>query len=225
MNELMNFIVMFATNRRKLQDSRNDIYIAMPLKLTMALYLRFMQSSLDSFTSSVILNVLVAVIEMASRLSYLCRVELFERFVLGKSKEEIFIKFSSIIYKRHIGRKIILDMIIENVCIAIAPLIVMLHWHNGLIIQAGYDDMTYNGWLMFHITMVSFLAEIITDAICWRYEDPRVNLRDAWSHLIAEGRYWGSFLPTLLFSVLFATSAMLFGFAKFQSSFTSEPCY
>ncbi len=48
--------------------------------------------------------------------------------------------------------------------------------------------MTYNGWLLLKVTMVSFLTEIITDAICWRYEDPHINLRDAWSHLIAEIR-------------------------------------
>jgi hypothetical protein len=100
----------------------------------------------SSHTHHTSLNVLVSVLEMASRLSYLWRVELFERFVLGKSKEERDIKLlSSIGYKRHVGRnKIILYMIIENVCIAIAPLIVMLHWHNGLIIQAGYDHRLFD---------------------------------------------------------------------------------
>ena len=223
--EVLNFIVAYSAKSSKLQDSRNDIFISMPVKLTMALYLRFMQSSLESLELSVLLNLIVSVIEIASRLSFRWRVKLVDKYLKGMSEEDRRIKYSSLRFKRHVGRNRILDMLTEYVCIAIAPLIVMLNWHNGLVVHAGYEGGNYDGWLMFKITLVSIAAEILTDFICWRQEDPHINLRDAWRDLISDGRYWRKFVPHFLFCIILAGAVMLFGFIKFPAYLTSHTCY
>jgi hypothetical protein len=184
-----------------------------------------MQSSLESFNLSVILNVIVSIMEIASRLSFRWRVELVDKLIKRMSEEERRAKYSSDQYKRHVGRLRTLDTLTEYICMSIAPLIIMVQYHNGLIIQAGYEGMTYDGKFMFEVTMVAFLMEFLTDFICWRYEDPLIDLSAAWSSMISNGRYWTILVPAFMFSVIFAGYVMQYGFAVFPDSLTNIPCH
>ncbi len=106
----------------------------------------------------------------------------------------------------------------------------MVHIDNGFVVHAGYSDKgTYDSWQLFYLTLVSLAVELVTDGICWWYENPRLDLAGGWNDFIdstiQSKRYRQKVLPALLFSTLVAGAMMLYGFFKFPAEFTSDSCY
>ncbi len=153
-----------------------------------------------------------------------------DKYLLGKSRAEIHEKYTSRYYKFHVGRRITLDILTEYVCMFVSPVVMMAHLKNGLVIQAGYTDVGgYDGWQLFYLTAVSFAVELVTDCVCWWYENPRLDLVGGWNdfidHSIKSRRYLTKVLPTFIFSLCASGLMMVYGFATFQAELTSDPCY
>ena len=195
-----------------LRDKADDIYYGLPLVMFNSFTLRFLQTSMSSYTAMITVSMLVSLQEVMTRFTVLLRHRLVSKYFLRLSDDEIRSKHHDPIFLRAHGRVTLTHMIVEYISILVAPLVLLLYRHATLVIRGGYNDIDGSldvellGWNV----LLNLSLEIVTDAICWRYEDPLMELKYCWIQITSNGQVIRKFIPRVLVCLFYASFATLF---------------
>ncbi len=175
---VMNFlgfqIVHWASQKLKLHDPSDSVYLTMSFLLISSFYSRFLQNGLSTYEGTIILNIIVALQEIILRVTLKARGRVFAKYVLRRTDAELValegesVSDEEQAKRDYTGRLIVVEMVVEYVALLLAPLLTIINQKNSVNVHLGYNmDGSYDGWLLLFSVVTSFIFELCVDVVCF----------------------------------------------------------
>jgi hypothetical protein len=231
MNFLGFLVVNWASKKLKTRDPSDSVYLTVAFLLVSCFYSRFLQNSLSTYESTIILNTIVGLQEIVMRFTLKARGRVFAKYVLRRTDAELIaLEGDSVSSKEqadrdYTARLIVMEVLVEYIAITLAPFLTIVNQKNSVTAYLGYDvDGSYDGWLLLFSVVTSFIFELCVDILCFKVQEKWFQLRKAWDILSGTGKKWTRMYPNVLFGTIIAVSMMLSGFSQEVEKTASDRC-
>ncbi len=139
--QTLSYFISLNAKYTVIPDTAKDRYMQMVPLTMVALLLRFLQINIGSFWGNTAASAASTLSEIFGRLYHTRALKAFHKHVLRWNQDKIIKTYDCELYKMRRGRTIIVSMIVEYICIFVAPAITVLFQRSGLVINAGYNQL------------------------------------------------------------------------------------
>jgi hypothetical protein len=216
-----------AWNARKLKlmDQSDDFYFSLFFLLLAGLFNRFLQNSLSSYEGTLSLSLIGGLQEIILRFTFKYRGRWIQKHIIRSTGNQLDTSEADLNRQDAVARLILMEMMVEYICIIVAPALIVFNQKNSVHFQFGYNiDGTYDSNLLFFSTAAALVVEIVVDVICFKYQEKHFRMKEAWVSLTGGSKLWLKLFPMFTIVTLMTTLILLAGFHKSLLEFAPDKC-
>ena len=218
-------LAIWNARKLKLKDKSDDFYYCLFFLLLCGMYSRFLQNSLSSYSSIVTVVSLNGLQELIFRFTFKHRNTWIQKYIFGKSDEEIKSLEDNQEAREAVGRVILMEMLVEYICIFLALLLQLCNQKNAFHFKLGYNiDGSMDTQMLLFSTFASLFVELVIDAICFKYQERHYRLKEAWVSMTGGNKMWLKVYPMFTIQTVMVTAFLLGGFNQSPALVAPDRC-